>query len=475
MLTDIQCRKARPRDRDYKLADSKGLYLFVTTTGYRSWRMKYRDAAKREKRLTFGPYPEISLEAARSLRDKAREQLRARLDPAVVRKQEAAEAEQAAETTFKAVALMWHKARSTPAKPGQPARLKPRYAGQILQRLERHCLPSIGAIPIQDVTPALVLKVIRAIEDRGAHDIAHRVRQYISDIFLFAIASGWAEGDPAHVVQRALVPRTRRLRPAVVRIEQARNVLKVTEARRVYAVTKLSARLLALTAARPGVVRLAETAEFEGLDGPAPIWRIPAHKMKLTAEQAIDVTYEFVIPLPRQAVDVVKCALDLAGPQSRLLFPAIRNPHLPLSDSTLSAFFRDAGLRGMHVPHGWRASFSTIMNERAAELDRPADRDIIDMMLAHMQEGVEPIYNRAAYMKRRREIAQDWADCLMLGAPQPQALIEDQRGMSARSQRRRARERAACRRTDGELCRPAETHTPDGATRSPKQPPRRRA
>lgn len=446
VLTDMQCRTAKPRDRDYKLSDAKGLYLFVTKTGFRSWRMKYRDAAKREKRLTFGPYPEVSLETARGLRDKARQQLRDGLDPSVVRKQEAAEAGQAAETTFKAVALSWHRARSAPPKPGQSARLKPRYAGQILQRLEMHCFPAIGAIPVQEVTPALVLKVIRAIEDRGAHDIAHRVRQYISDIFLYAIASGWAETDPAHIVQKALVPRTRRLRPAVVRTEDARNVLMVTEARRVYAVTKLSSRLLALTAARPGVVRLAEPTEFEGLDSSAPIWRIPAHKMKLTAEQAIDATYEFVVPLSREAVAVVKCALDLVGPRSPLLFPAIRNPHRPLSDSTLSGFYLDAGLRGKHVPHGWRSTFSTIMNERAAELDRPADRDIIDMMLAHVRDGVEPIYNRAAYMARRRAIAQEWADILMVGAPQPQTLLEDQRGMSARSQRRRAHERPLDRR-----------------------------
>jgi integrase len=206
-------------------------------------------------------------------------------------------------------------------------------------------------------------------------------------------------------------------------------------------VTKLAGRLLALTAARPGVVRLAEPDEFEDLDGDRPLWRIPAEKMKLTREQQLDLTYEFVIPLSRQAVEVVRTALALAGPKTRLLFPSVKDVHRPISDSTLSKFYRDAGLTGVHVPHGWRSTFSTLMNKSAAEEGRKDDREIIDLMLAHMSAGVEPIYNRYLYMPRRRAIAQEWADELLHGAPSPAALVDAQRGSSPRAARARARDR----------------------------------
>lgn len=432
MLTDLTCRKAKAKDAAYQLHDSGGLFLYVTKAGFRSWRFKYRFHGK-EKRLTFGGYPEVSLPKARELRDQAREKVREGIDPGVDRKQRAAEAALQAENTFKAVAMAWHTA--------QKRLWKPRYAEQVLQRFENDVFPLIGTLPTRAISAALVLQVIRAIEAREAHEMAHRVRQHISDVFVFAIASGWAEDDPAHVVRKALTPTAPRLRPAVTKLAAAQRVLAKTEGQSAYAVTKLAARLLALTAARPGVIRMAAPEEFEALETAAPIWRVPAAKMKLTRERRIDSTYEFVIPLSRQAVEVVRVALELVGPTAPLLFPSTRDFHAPISDNTLSKFYRDAGLRGVHVPHGWRATFSTLMNELAADEDREEDRDIIDMMLAHVRNGVEAAYNRAAYMKRRREIGQRWADMLMAGAVAPSTLVATQRGTSERAERRRGRDR----------------------------------
>ena len=432
MLSDTRCRTAKPQDKPYKLPDDRGLYLYVTPTGFRSWRMKFRFAGK-EKRLTFGGYPEVTLAQARDLRDEARRLLRDGVDPTVDRKQRAAATAAGAETTFEAVALRWH-AREALA-------WKPRYAVQVKQRFENDVFPAIGAMPIRAITPALVLLVIRAIEAREAHEMAHRVRQHMSDVFVFAIASGWAEADPALVIRKALTATSPRLRPAVTKAKAAHRVLQLTEYQNAYAITKLASRLLALTAARPGDLRLAAPGEFEGLDSAAPIWRIPAAKMKLTRERRIDATYEFVIPLAPQAVEIVKLAMEIAGPQSPLLFPSSRHAHRPMSDSTLSSFYRSAGLTGVHVPHGWRATFSTIMNERAAERGHAEDRAIIDMMLAHIQDGVEAAYNRAAYMPRRRAIAAEWADLVLVGRPAPAALLDWQRGSSARSERRRGRDR----------------------------------
>jgi integrase len=242
-------------------------------------------------------------------------------------------------------------------------------------------------------------------------------------VFLAAIGEGICTDDPAHAIQRALAAAPGGRRPALVRIEDVREVLAKPERdAKSFWRSLLASRLLALTAARPGVVAAAERAEFEDLYGPAPIWRIPATKMKLTRERKRDAAFEFIIPLSTHAAEVVKAAMVM-GESRTHLFPGSRNPRQPLSNNALSTLYRRAGFAGLHVPNGWRASFSTIMNERAAVEDRERDRAIIDLMLAHAPDGVEAAYNRAAYMPRRREIAQAWGDLLMKGMPPPAMLL----------------------------------------------------
>ncbi|HEX7877420.1 MAG TPA: integrase arm-type DNA-binding domain-containing protein [Sphingobium sp.] len=416
MLTDVRCRTAKPKEKPYKLSDAHGLYLYVMPSGTRSWRLKYRFGGK-EHRLTFGTYPAMTLVEAREAREAARKLLRAGTNPKVDRKQKAAVAAIANGNTFEAIAREWHAQQ-------QKIRAQ-RYAGQILDRLEADVFPAIGTLPITAITPALVLTIIRAVEARGAIEMAHRVRQHISSIFVFAIGAGWAETNPAGTIQPVLEPRRKTLRPAVLKMDSARKVLRDVEAQEdAYVVTKLASRLLALTVVRPGVLRVAASKEFEDLDGKNPVWRIPAAKMKLTRERKQDASYEFVVPLSSQAVETVKAAMKLAGAKP-LLFPSVRYVDRPITDSTLSKLYRAAGYAGRHVPHGWRATFSTVMNELAGRENRVGDREIIDLMLAHIQDGVEAAYNRAAYMPRRRELAQEWADMLMKGMPPAGALLAD--------------------------------------------------
>ena len=404
MLTDTACRTARPSDRDRKLADGGSLVLLIKPTGTKSWRWKYRIGGK-EKQLVIGHYPAISLAEARRQRDAARLQLNQGIDPCAVKQQAKAAASIERYDSFEAVARAWHVLKATT--------LSPKYAKQILERLKGDAFPQFGKLPIGEITPPIVLAAIRKIEARGATVTAQRVRIHLSEIFVWAIASGLADNDPAAIIRKALVPRTKRLRPAFNRIEDARAMLKASEAMATTGrSTQLASQLLALTAARPGVLRLAERTEFEDLDGDKPLWRIPANKMKLTRERKEDLTYEFVIPLSKQAVAVVKAALA-TNVKSPWMFPGPRAWKKPISDSTLSKHYRDLGYTGQHVPHGWRATFSTIMNERAAVEDRERDREIIDLMLAHIKDGVEAAYNRAAYLPRRRELAQAWADMLM--------------------------------------------------------------
>jgi hypothetical protein len=411
-LTDTQCRQALPAAKERKLADAHGLYLAVLPSGTKVWRWKYRIGG-REKKLSLGSYPLISLKQARAARDLARAQLVTGIDPSEARRVEMQRLTLG--ECFEDVAKSWYAAKEKS--------LTPRYAKQVWARLEQNAFKRFRGQPIQTITPAMVLDVVRRIEARGAITMAHEVRAHISDIFVWAIAAGLADQDPAATIRKALKPQSAGRRPAQLKLADAQALLKTVEkSKGAHWATLLASRLTALTAARPGVVRLAERTEFEGLGSTEPIWRIPAAKMKLSAAEKQDARMDFIVPLSHHASAVVLAAMD-ASPSPQWLFPGVGSWLKPISDSTLSKLYRESGFTDRHVPHGWRATFSTIMNEQAALENRPGDREVIDLMLAHIKGDVEAAYNRAAYMPRRRELAQAWADMLMEGMPSPDTLL----------------------------------------------------
>jgi integrase len=413
MLSDLACRNAAKKPKAYKLADGQGLYLFVTPTGFKSWRWKYR-IGRKEKRLIIGPYPLVGLTAARKAREDAARLLHAGIDPAIAKKQRQAEQAEAGDRTFQSQAIDWIDS--------QRHRWTPSYADLVQRQFEKDVFPKFGSVPIGDVTTPMVLQALRPIEHRGARETAHRMRSRISEVYARAVAAGIATSDPAAVTRRAIGRPSKKRYAAVRSIDAAQGVLKAVEASAGYPVTRLASRLLALTVVRAGVLRMAEQHEFEDLDGAEPIWRIPAAKMKLVLERKEEAAMEFIVPLSRQAVATVKVAIAWSR-GARYIFRGVLSAGRPISDNTLGKAYRDAGLGGFHVPHGWRSTFSTIMNEIAEANERDGDRAIIDLMLAHVPRGTEATYNRAAYMRRRREIAQDWADRLTQGLPGPEALL----------------------------------------------------
>ena len=401
MLTDAAIRGAKPRERPYKLTDGAGLHLYVTPAGGKLWRMRYEVAGK-EKLLSFGPYPEISLAAARLKRDAAKAVLRDGQDPSLRRKLHRAAAVDASAATFEAVARDWY-ARQAPT-------WTERHAADVLDSLERDVFPPLGSLPIKEITPPMVLTVLRAIEARPALETARRVRQRMSAVFVYAIASGVGEADPAAIVKSAMVPMTKGRQPAVTELAEARAVLAQAEAQPAHPVTKLALRLLALTAVRPGEIRGATWAEFEGLADSEPVWRVPGERMKMKREH--------LVPLSRQAVEVINTVRPLTG-RGPLVFPNARHAHRPMSENAIGYLLNRAGYHHRHVPHGWRATFATVMNERHRH-----DRHVIDLMLAHApKDKTESAYNRAAHMARRRELAQEWADVLLEGAPEAAELV----------------------------------------------------
>lgn len=405
MLTDRQCRTAKAGVKPVKLFDAHGLHLHVRPTGTKSWRLKYRIAG-REKQVVFGSYPALRLADARVLTVQARKVLSEGRDPSPLFGVKAQRQWSAPnpETTFEAVALRWYDL--------QAKNWKPRHSKKVLESLEANLFPTLGQRDIADVKPQDLRSALKKVQDRGALETAHRILQRLQSIFAYAISMELTEKNPADNITPFLAKFTTRMQPAILEIDRARAFLRAFESGPSLAGTKLASRLQALTAARAGMIQLAEPGEFLNLDGKAPIWRVPAAKMKLRLSESQQVAMDFILPLSRQAVEVVQAAMGLAG-KRKYLFSSPRDFNRPISESALSvAYRRVVGWEGQQVPHGWRASFSTIMNERAATAQKAADRAIIDLMLAHVPPGVEGKYNRAAYMPRRRQIAQAWADLL---------------------------------------------------------------
>lgn len=420
MLTVATIKSAAPADKAYKLHDSGGLFLLVLPSGTKSWRQKYRFGGK-EKQLTHGRFPLLTLKDAREARDEARRLLDQGVDPAG--KAKVARAKRAGTfsgpTTVKDAALRWHTLQSHG--------WKPRHADNVMSQLDREIFPAIGSMPIAEVATADIRPIIDEMQERGAVDQAHRMLMRLSRIFQLAIVDEVATIDPAAPLSAILKPVPKRKYRALITLPECRKALQVLEAERHWPEIKLASRLLALTASRPGPIRFAQKGEFHDLEGEDPCWIIPADKMKLERAEAEQENFAFRIPLARQTVELVRVAIENCAGRP-YLFSSIQHALKPISDAALSKAYRlSPHFGGRHVPHGWRSSFSTIMNERAADLDRPGDRAVIDLMLGHKPEGVEAHYNRAAYMPRRRLIAQEWADLLTPGLVPPQELLKGPR------------------------------------------------
>jgi integrase len=415
VLTDLKLRSAKPQAKPYKLSDGHQLYLLVAPSGSKLWRMNYSYDAK-QKTLAIGPYPLIVLGEARAKRDEARKLLLEGKDPGVEKRLKIDTQLASARNTFEKIARAWHEL-------SRPHWAKV-HAGDVLRSLERDVFPSIGNLPIAAIKAPKVLEVLRAIEERPAIETAKRVRQRISAVFVYAIAAGIADHDPAGSIGAALKPLPKKgKRPAIIELAAVRRMLGDAEEGYARPVTRLGHRLLALTSVRPGELRHARWEEFEGLDGDEPLWRIPAVRMKGDKDRKEEVGGDHLVPLTWHSVEVLKTLHPLTG-NGTLLFPSARHAHRPMSENAIGYLLNRVGYHGHHVPHGWRAAFSTIMNEWAKRDGRADDREVIDLMLAHIPENkIEGAYNRAAYMLRRRELAQIWADMLMKDTPSAETLM----------------------------------------------------
>ncbi len=396
------------------MPDGGGLHLFVTPKGAKVWRLRYKVNGG-EQTLVIGPYPTIPLADARAKRDAAKAALVAGTDPRRINI-----AATAAPTLIE-VAREWHQVNLGLWKPHHAKDVFDRLKSEVLDFKPRHERTTLGDMPIETVKAPMLVEALRQLEARGAIDMAHRIRARLDRVFAFAIGSGKCSVNPAAMIARAMAPHTGKGHyPAASDIESARAILRKIEAIPAHPVTRLCMRLLALTAQRPGEVCGALWGEL-ACDGAEPTWVIPALRMK-NRRELMSETRDHTVPLSRQAVETIDALRPLTS-RIAFLFPSITCAQRPLTEAALERLLWRAGLAGVHVPHGWRACFSTVMNDR-----NRSDRFVIDLMLAHKpKDEVEAAYNRAQHMSRRREIAQEWADLLLEAMPSAVELVNMRR------------------------------------------------
>lgn len=405
-LTDVKIRAAKPEAKAHGLADAGGLYLLVSPSGGKLWRWNYRYDGK-QKTMSLGKYPDVSLADARSAHQTARAELAKGNDPMAQRKAEKAavktqaEREKASDAhSFKAVALKWHK-WWVPSVDSDTA-------AYILRRLEADVFPVFGHKPITEIKPVDIRNLIITIEQgtgngrrfkgKGARDVAQRQHGTISQVYRYAVTHDLAVVNPAAAFKPrdVLSPRKTQNR-AHIEPHQLPALLTTMDDYNGHTVVKLALKLMALTFVRTQELLKAPWTEFD-LDN--AVWKIDADRMKK------DRTH--IVPLSRQAITILRQLKQMAG-EKRFVFPGLNKQTADGSincNSILDAL-ADLGYKGLMTGHGYRGLARTIL------ADNGFDKAHVELQLAHANEDkTEAAYNHALYLFQRTAMMQWWADYL---------------------------------------------------------------
>lgn len=387
-LTDIAIRQAKATEKPFKLSDGGGLHLLVTPTGGKLWRLAYRFDGK-QRQLAFGGYPEVTLKDARARRDAAKETLAAGVDPGAKAKIEKRTRQIASGNTFGLISAEYvtrlideGRADATIEK---------------VRWLLSLAMPALDKRPISEISAAEVLAVLRAIEKRGTHETARRLRSTIGTVFRFAIATTRAENDPTFALKGALITPKVKHRAAVTDPKGIGALLRAMDDFEGQATTHAALNLMAILFPRPGELRMAEWSEFD-LD--RAVWTIPASRTKMRRPHRI--------PLARQAVTILRDLQAITG-AGKLVFPCVRTTSRPISENTLNAALRRLGYgKDEATAHGFRATASTVLNQSL--LWHP---DVIERQLAHVEANdVRRAYDRGEHWDERVKMMNWWADHL---------------------------------------------------------------
>lgn len=385
-LTELQIKAFAPRIKAVKLFDSEGLYLEVTPTGGKWWRLKYRFNGK-EKRLSLGTYPEVSLKEARVKREQMKALLRNGIDPSEARKLNKEAKAHLDACSFEAIAREWLAKNATHWSTGN--------AEVILSRLERDAFPYIGHRPMQEISAAEILTQLRRVENRGANETAHRILGYFRQVLRYAIITGRAERDVASDLKGALSPVTSKHFASVTEPDAVSDILRAYDGYKGSFIVKCALRLAPLVFVRPNELR---KAQWSAIDLEQGIWNLQVSK----------VDKPLVVPLSKQAISVLSDVKPLTG-EGVYVFPSARSIERPMSDNAVLSAMRRLDIpKEVMTGHGWRATARTILDEILGF--RP---DIIEHQLGHaVRDPNGRAYNRTTFLPERKQMMQAWADYL---------------------------------------------------------------
>lgn len=384
VLTDTAAKQAKPRENGYTIPDSLGLSLYVAPSGVKSWHFRFTWLGK-QVRISIGTYPETGLKEARARRDEAREDIANGVDPRDSRREKKAGMIAAGGQTFRRVYDEWLAFRKGSISPGTYR--------VISNAMALDVLPTLGDRQIDAIKRADVIALIRRVEKRGSVATAVKVRQRMSQVFSYAIATGVIEANPTaemHAVTEKMGQH--KPHPFLPFSEMPRIMAAIRDCASGQQL-KAALMLMIYTASRPGEVRHAEWSEID-LD--AAIWTTPAAKMKMRRDHAV--------PLSTQAIAILESMLPITG-DKRYVFINRNSTTAPIGTNYANNVMDSCGLTGIQSPHGFRHLFSTEMNGRGY------NRDWIERQLAHADSSfIRDVYNHATYLDQRRGMMQEWAD-----------------------------------------------------------------
>lgn len=387
-MQDTQAKNAKPRAKQYKITDERGLFIIIRPNGNKWWRFRYQFDGK-SKEISLGVYPDVGLKAARIKRDVYRELVADGIDPSAKR-----QAEKLAESdTFEAVGREWLLKKKKPAVVAESYQ-------RIETRLKQDIFPYIGKLPINDISAKQVLTALRRIEKRGAIDTAHRISSYCDHIFRYAVATNRVDNSPVRDLKGALSATKTENFAAITEPSEISELLKTIDSYKGTFITRIALQISPHVFLRPGELRKGEWSE---IDFDNSTWTLPAERMKKPRAH--------IVPLSRQAQSLLEEIHNLTG-DGRYIFPSARTPgkstaQRPMSENAILSALRRMGYpKEVMTGHGFRTLASTNLHEMNF------DSDAVEMQLAHIIPGVRGIYNKAKYLDKRKDMMQSWSDYL---------------------------------------------------------------
>ena len=377
-----------------KHTDGGGMYLHVTASG-KYWRMAYRMHGK-QKTLSIGVYPAVSLAQAREVRKRAKEQLAEGIDPSVAKQDEKQATKTAAANTYEAVAREFHQLKASGWSEG--------HAYKWLRMTEQYLFPALGAKPIHKLKAKAVLDALRKVEAKGILSTAHDLQQMAGQVFRYAVQTGLIDQNPVPDLKGALQPHVAKHFPAVVDPVQVGQLLRAMDSYGGAPATKAALKLSAMFFQRPGNIR---TLEWTWVDLDKAMLTKPPANMKRVLNDKVNGKPHY-IPLATQAMAVLQEIKHLTG-DGLYVFPGARSSKRPMSENTVNAALKRLDFGEDHVAHGFRAMAKTMIAERMVGIPDA----LVDAQLGHGKKGpLGGAYDRADYLEQRRAMMQTWADYL---------------------------------------------------------------